>query len=159
MVCPKNLTRMWSDHLHDHEVRGTVVSLSMVHKVLPDARRYRLVIIDEAHNLRTEARRDYKALKRYIADNESKTLLLTATPYNKQFNDLAAQLGLFIHPDADLGIRPEQAIAEVGAAEFELRTAGKPTSLDAFKRSEHLSDWQNLMSQYLIRRTRQFCGS
>ena len=156
VVCPKNLTAMWESYLHKYEVRGKVESLSMVHKNLPDARRYRLVIIDEAHNLRSDKRRDHGVLQNYIAANDSRTLLLTATPYNKQFSDLAAQLSLFIRPDTDLGIRPERAIADVGAANFELLCGGLTSTLGAFKRSEYLEDWQALMSQYLVRRTRRF---
>ncbi len=156
VVCPKNLVDMWESYLHEYEVRGKVESLSMVHKSLPDARRYRLVIIDEAHNLRSDKRRDHGVLQSYIADNESRVLLLTATPYNKELGDLAAQLSLFIRPDTDLRLRPEKAIAEVGAADFELLCNGQTSTLGAFKRSEHLEDWQSLMSQYLVRRTRRF---
>ena len=156
VVCPKNLVEMWESYLHEYEVRGKVESLSMVHKNLPDARRYRLVIIDEAHNLRSDKRRDHGVLQSYIADNDSRVLLLTATPYNKELGDLAAQLSLFIRPDTDLGVRPEEAIAEIGAANFELLCEGQTSNLAAFKRSDHLKDWQSLMSQYLVRRTRRF---
>ncbi len=156
VVCPKNLVGMWESYLHEYEVRGKVESLSMVHKNLPDARRYRLVIIDEAHNLRSDKRRDHGVLQGYIADNDSRVLLLTATPYNKELGDLASQLSLFIRPDTDLGLRPERAIAEVGETEFEWMCNGLTSTLGAFKRSEHLGDWQALMSQYLVRRTRRF---
>ncbi len=156
VVCPKNLTEMWKSYLHEHDVRGDVESLSMVHRTLPVARRYRLVIVDEAHNLRSDKRRDHGALSKYIADNESRVLLLTATPYNKELADLASQLSLFLRPDTDLGLRPERAIAEAGAADFELMCGGRTSTLGAFKRSEHLEDWQALMSQYLVRRTRRF---
>ena len=156
VVCPKNLTEMWESYLHEYEVRGKVESLSMVHKTLPDARRHRLVIIDEAHNLRSDKRRDHGVLQSYIADNDSRVLLLTATPYNKELGDLASQLSLFIRPDTDLGLRPELAIAEVGEADFEWMCNGLTSTLGAFKRSEHLGDWQALMSQYLVRRTRRF---
>ena len=156
VVCPKNLKNMWDGYLHDYEVRGEVMSLSMVHKLLPEERRHRLVIIDEAHNLRNEKRRDHQALKAYISDNDSKVLLLTATPYNKDLSDLAAQLSLFLDNDTDLGIRPEQAIAEAGDLDFERACRGRTSTLAAFKRSAHLEDWQTLMSHYLIRRTRRF---
>ncbi len=159
VACPKNLVPMWRDYLHRYEVRGRAVSLSMVHRELPDARRHRLVIIDEAHNLRNERRRDHQALRAYIADNDSRALLLSATPYNKGFDDLAAQLALFIKPDDDVGLRPERAIAEhrEGAADFEYRLGGRRlTSLAAFRKSDHLDDWQALLSQYLVRRTRAF---
>ena len=42
------------------------------------------MIIDEAHNLRSDKRRDHGVLQSYIADNDSRVLLLTATPYNKE---------------------------------------------------------------------------
>lgn len=156
VVCPRNLTGMWESYLHEYEVRGRVESLSMVHRTLPDARRHRLVVIDEAHNLRSDKRRDHRVLTKYIADNDSKALLLTATPYNKELADLASQLSLFIRPDTDLGVRPERAIAEAGEADFELLCEGSTSTLAAFKKSEHLQDWQGLMSQYLVRRTRRF---
>ena len=156
VVCPKNLTEMWESYLHHYEVRGKVESLSMVHKNLPDARRYRLVIIDEAHNLRSDKRRDHRVIKDFITDNDSRTLLLTATPYNKQLGDLASQLSLFIRPDADLGVRPERAIAEIGEGDFSYLCDGQTSSLAAFRRSEHVEDWQALMSQYMVRRTRRF---
>jgi len=156
VICPKNLTEMWESYLHRYEVRGKVESLSMVHRNLPDARRYRLVIIDEAHNLRSDKRRDHRVIKDYITDNDSRTLLLTATPYNKQLGDLASQLSLFIRPDADLGVRPERAIAEIGEGDFSYLCDGQTSSLAAFRRSEHVEDWQALMSQYMVRRTRRF---
>ena len=156
VVCPRNLVAMWEGYLHAYEVRGKVESLSMVHRTLPEARRYRLVIVDEAHNLRSDRRRDHRVIREYIADNDSRALLLTATPYNKDLADLASQLSLFIRRDADLGIRPERAIAHAGEVQFELACEGRTSTLAAFKRSEHLGDWQSLMSQYLVRRTRRF---
>lgn len=156
IVCPKNLQGMWERYRHDYEIRGKVIPLSMVHKDLPNERRHRLVIIDEAHNLRNEKRRDHQALKAYISDNDSKVLLLTATPYNKELPDLAAQLALFLDNDKDLEVRPERAIAEVGELDFERACKGSTSTLAAFKRSDYLEDWQTLMSHYLIRRTRRF---
>lgn len=159
VACPKNLVNMWEDYLHRYEVRGRVVSLSLVHRELPEARRHRLVIIDEAHNLRNERRRDHKALRAYIADNDSRVLLLSATPYNKGLGDLAAQLALFLDPHADLGLRPERAIAAHpnGGGGYQYDCAGASlTSLAAFKRSDDVADWQALLSQFLVRRTRGF---
>lgn len=40
--------------------------------------------------------------------------MLTATPYNKHYKDLSAQLRLFIGDDTDLGIRPEAYIRQIG---------------------------------------------
>src|SRR5574337_1730346 len=77
-------------------------------KDLPDLPRYRLVIIDESHNLRNREGRRYRAIQDYIERNESRVLLLTATPYNKQFTDMSNQLRLFVDEDQDLHVRPER---------------------------------------------------
>ena len=78
-------------------------------------RRYKLIIIDESHNLRNAAGQRYGTIKDFISEREEcHVLLLTATPYNKDYQDIGAQLGLFLDPDQDLGIRPERAIAACG---------------------------------------------
>ena len=49
----------------------------------------------------------------YVQENESKCVLLSATPYNKTYLDLSAQLRLFVPEDKDIGVRPEKAIKEI----------------------------------------------
>ena len=110
VICPKNLVRMWKEHLDAYDVPGEVVSYSMAHRDLPDLRRYQLVVLDESHNLRSDKRRDYKAIQEYIEHNDSKVLLLTATPYNVRFTDVANQLSLYIGEDDDLGLEPREAL-------------------------------------------------
>ena len=156
IVCPKNLVTMWQGYVETYRLHARVVSLSTVHKDLPDMRRYRLVILDESHNLRNPKRRDYVVLRDYISLNDPKVLLLTATPFNTSMNDVASQLGLFIDVDEDLGIRPEAAIQKMGEIEFLGKCDDKPSTLRAFRISEENEDWQRLLSQFLIRRTRRF---
>ena len=156
IVCPKNLVTMWQGYVQTYRLHARVVSLSTVHKDLPDMRRYRLVILDESHNLRNPKRRDYVVLRDYISLNDPKVLLLTATPFNTSMNDVASQLGLFIDADEDLGIRPEAAIQKMGEIEFLGKCDDKPSTLRAFRISEENEDWQRLLSQFLIRRTRRF---
>lgn len=156
IVCPKNLVTMWQGYIETYRLHARVVSLSTVHKDLPDMRRYRLVILDESHNLRNHKRRDYVVLRDYISLNDPKVLLLTATPFNTSMNDVASQLGLFIDADEDLGIRPEAAIQKMGEIEFLGKCDDKPSTLRAFRISEENEDWQRLLSQFLIRRTRRF---
>jgi hypothetical protein len=52
----------------------------------------------------------YRAIQEYILENESRCILLSATPYNKTYLDLSNQLRLFVPEDKDLGIRPEQLL-------------------------------------------------
>ena len=119
-------------------------------------RRYRLVLIDESHNLRNREGKRYRAIQEYIRENDSKCILLSATPYNKTYMDLSSQLRLFVPEDGDLGIRPERLLREIGETEFIRRHQAPVRSLAAFDRSEYADDWRELMRLYLVRRTRSF---
>ena len=156
IICPKNLVRMWEDYAYEHQLRARVLSLSRVLGELPDLRRYRLVVIDESHNLRNREGRRYRAIQEYVRANESKCILLSATPYNKTYRDLSSQLRIFVEDDQNIGIRPERLLRELGEVEFSrLHQAGTRT-LAAFDFSEHADDWRDLMRLYLVRRTRSF---
>ncbi|MBX3311057.1 MAG: hypothetical protein KF739_11585 [Cryobacterium sp.] len=159
IIAPKNLTKMWEEHLHRFMLPGKVLSLSMVRKELPELRRFKLVLIDESHNLRNRHRKAWDAIHKYIDDNDSKVVLLTATMFNARHKDIGGQLALKLQPDEPLGVRPEKLIAEIGAIELAKRTGGRLDSLAAFDRSEHNEDWQRLLSEYLVRRTRKFLES
>ena len=156
VLCPKNLVTMWQDHFHTYRILGRVVSLSMAHAELPETPRHRLVIVDESHNLRNEETRAWEAVKAYIERNEPRVMLVTATPYNKDYGDVAGQLRLFLDPDADLGVRPEELIAAAGEVEVAQRADGRLTTLRAFEQSDYPEDWQRLMSLFLVSRTRRF---
>ncbi len=110
IICPKNLVSMWEDYAHQYRLRARVLSLSKVISELPKLRRYRLVLIDESHNLRNRSGKRYRAIQEYIQENDSKCILLSATPYNKTYLDLSSQLRLFVAGEQDLGIRPEQLL-------------------------------------------------
>lgn len=118
------------------------------------ARRARaLVICDESHNLRNNSTVVYDAIHQYIRANGSKVLLLTATPYNLAFADVANQIGLYIDDD-DLGIVPTAALSK-DPGRF-VRLDGKINTLAAFRISEEAEDWKRLMGDHLVRRTRSF---
>ncbi|HXN23400.1 MAG TPA: helicase-related protein [Candidatus Dormibacteraeota bacterium] len=156
IICPKNLISMWQDYVHQYRMAAKVMSISTVINELPDTPRYRLVLIDESHNLRNREGRRYRAIKEYIEKNTSKCILLSATPYNKTYLDLSSQLQLFVAADQDLAIRPERLLKELGETEFVRRHQCPVRSLAAFEKSEYPDDWRDLMRLYLIRRTRSF---
>jgi Helicase conserved C-terminal domain/PLD-like domain/SNF2-related domain len=157
ILCPRNLMPMWQGYVERHRLHARVLSLSMVQRVLPTLRRYPLVIVDESHNLRNREGQRYRALLDYIRRNESRCVLLTATPYNKTYLDLGSQLRLFVPDDRDLGIRPENLLVSLGGeATFIQQHQCSPRSLAAFEKSEHVDDWRDLMRLYLVRRTRSF---
>ena len=156
IICPKNLVPMWEGYAHQYQLRARVLSLSRVLGELPRLRRYRLVVIDESHNLRNREGRRYRAIQEYVRENESKCILLSATPYNKTYLDLSSQLRIFVADDQDLGIRPERLLRELGEVEFVRRHQAGLRTLAAFDFSEHADDWRDLMRLYLVRRTRSF---
>jgi hypothetical protein len=114
IICPKNLVSMWQDYVDNYRLLARILPLSRVQNELPDLRRYRVVLIDESHNLRNREGKRYRAIQEYIAINESRCILLSATPYNKTYLDLSAQLRLFVPEDKDLGARPEALLDEIG---------------------------------------------
>ncbi len=156
IICPKNLVRMWEDYAARYRLHARVLAVSKVISELPELRRYRLVLIDESHNLRNREGKRYKAIQEYIEKNESKVILLSATPYNKDFTDLSNQLRLFLAEDKNLGIRPERLVREKGEAAFVSEYACPVHSLRAFEKSPYADDWRDLMRQYMVRRTRSF---
>ncbi len=156
ILCPKNLVKMWEDYAHQYRMRAKVLSVTQAISELPELRRYRLIIIDESHNLRNREGKRYHAIHEYIQKNESKCILLSATPYNKNYRDLSNQLRLFVLEEKDLGIRPEQFLRELGETEFIRRHQCPVRSLAAFEKSGYADDWRDLMRLYMVRRTRSF---
>ena len=157
VICPKNLVRMWDGYRKRYGLRGArVMSITEVLTRLPDMEPYDLVVIDESHNLRNREGKRYTAIREYVQTHDARCVLLTATPYNKEYEDLSNQLRLFVPPDRDLGIRPETILREMGESTFERKYQIQPRTLAAFEKSQHPDDWRELMRLFLVRRTRSF---
>lgn len=158
IICPKNLEPMWERYRTEYGLRGMVLPVSQVTKRLPDLKRYRLVLIDESHNLRNREGRRYKSIADYIKSCDAKVILLTATPYNKTKSDLSSQLRLFIDEKANIGIRPEHHMRKtgMGEAEFERKHQCRVNSILAIEKSDEFDDWRELIRLYMVRRTRSF---
>ncbi|MBI2311718.1 MAG: NgoFVII family restriction endonuclease [Betaproteobacteria bacterium] len=156
IICPKNLVKMWEDYVAEYRLLAKVLSVTKAARELQELRRYRVVLIDESHNLRNREGKRYRAIQEYLQENESKCILLSATPYNKSYVDLSSQLRLFVPEDRDLGTRPERLLKELGETEFIRRHQCPVHSLAAFEKSPHADDWRELMRLYMVRRTRSF---
>ena len=157
IICPPNLVSMWQrDYVDQYGLRAKVLPSSRARQTLPDLKRYRLVIIDESHNLRNPEGKTYRAIKEYLQTNDSMVVLLSATPYNKTYLDLSSQLALFMEEDRSLGIRPEHLLRELGEAEFIRRHQAGLNTLAAFAKSPYADDWRELMRLFMVRRTRSF---
>lgn len=159
IICPKNLVPMWERYRRQYGLRGMVLPLTLASKTLPNLRPYHLVLIDESHNLRNREGQRYRALLEYLRQCQSRVILLSATPYNKQYIDLSNQLRLFLPEDKALPCRPQKAIERhFGGNErlFETKKQCKANSLQAFEHSEEMEDWRDLLRHYMVRRTRSF---
>ncbi len=159
ILCPKNLVGMWEDYAHRYRLIAKVISITQAQNSLPNLRRYRVVIIDESHNLRNREGRRWAAVRDYLARNASRCILLSATPYNKAYLDLANQLRLFLNPDDVVGIRPEEYLrhdCDGRPDEFTRRHQCAVNCLAAFEKSNHADDWRELMRLFMVRRTRSF---
>ena len=157
VICPPNLQTMWREYADRYDLKMGIRSVAEKFDVRKE-RHYHLVIIDESHNLRNGEGQRYARIKDLLTYQGNKVLLLTATPYNKDFSDLANQLKLFVDADEDLGIRPEQQIkAEGGEQAFAMKYSNVPLgSIGAFEKSFFSDDWRDLMKLFLVRRTRTF---
>lgn len=158
IICPANLQDMWWKYARKYDLKVDIMSMAKPIDI-DNSRYYRLIIIDESHNLRNGAKGSrYRNIKQLIDRQDSNVLLLTATPYNKDFSDLANQLRLFIDDDQDLGMRPEAYIRKLGG-ERQFMQAHSETfirSISAFDKSDCVDDWNELMKLFLVRRTRTF---
>ena len=158
IICPANLQDMWYKYIKKYDLKAEVHSIAKPFDV-EKSRYYRLIIIDESHNLRNGAGGSrYQNIKQLIDHLDSNVLLLTATPYNKDFRDLGNQLRLFLTEDQDLGIRPEAYIRYLGGERQFMQQHSEVhiRSIAAFEKSPFVEDWNELMRLFLVRRTRTF---
>ena len=157
IICPANLKTMWRDYADQYGLHNRILSYNDIEQQLGDVPgRFRQIILDESHNLRNPEGQRYKLLREHIEQTGSRVIMLTATPYNKTYGDLGAQLRLFVPEHEDLGIRPERYIESIGELTFQQRHQAPLRSLAAFEHSPFADDWRDLMRRYLVRRTRAF---
>jgi SNF2 family DNA or RNA helicase len=75
IICPPNLQEMWNDYKWEYGLRAEVMSMGEVQNKLKNTRPFRIVIIDESHNLRNREGRRYRAI--LVAGNLFYILLST----------------------------------------------------------------------------------
>ena len=157
IICPANLQEMWKKYRTKYDLKADIISMSKPIDVA-NARYYKLIIVDESHNLRNSNGSRYQNIQSLIQKQNSSVLLLTATPYNMDFHDLSNQLKLFLEEDQDLGIRPEIYIKSLGGEREFLMKHNEVfiRSIKAFEQSPFVEDWNELMKLFLVRRTRTF---
>lgn len=112
VIAPAQLARRWRERIDQAKLPAQVVSfqeLASDEQLAPGsgARRrlnnrkdaYRLVVIDEAHALRNQDTRWYRAMERLMGGSRKELVLLTATPINNGLWDLHNLVMLFARHD------------------------------------------------------------
>ncbi len=75
ILCPKNLVPMWEQHTLEYGLHAKIISFSRAIRELPQVpARFRLVLIDESHNLRNRDGRRYHAIQDFIRASRSKVI-------------------------------------------------------------------------------------
>ena len=95
VICPPVLRDYWRDTFFEFGIRGyEVESLGKLDALLQrDLKKFRYVLIDEAHRFRNEGTQAYNNLFQICAGK--KVILVSATPLNNRISDIFNQLKLF----------------------------------------------------------------
>ena len=94
VVCPGALRSMWERAMHTAGLKFPLLSIESLARGDRPAFEPDVVIIDEAHHLRTPSTRRYEAIAALA--HRSRILLLSATPLHNTRRDLTAVLALFL---------------------------------------------------------------
>ena len=98
VVCPPHLYKQWEGYRYEFGYTASVFSAGKIEQavlhyqeLVKEGEQF-LIIIDEAHRFRNEYTQDYALLHNLCLGN--KVLLLTATPFNNQQEDIYEQIKL-----------------------------------------------------------------
>ncbi len=153
IICPASLVEMWEHYNEAYHLNARVLSTGMLREddqhgpewMLHDERyRYRdFVLIDESHNFRHTDTQRYRVLQSYLAADDRRCLLLTATPRNKTAWDIYHQIRLFHQRDVtELPIDPPHLRRFFDLAEEGRRRLPELLSLLLIRRTRnHILRW------------------
>lgn len=80
IIGPENLAGRWEDYAARFRLLAKIVPLSQARNQLAELRPYRIVLLDESHNLRNRNGATSAAVRDYIQRNDSRCILLSANP-------------------------------------------------------------------------------
>lgn len=97
IICPPHLIDYWNDTFQDFKVPCQVESLWMLQSIKDKwHERYDYVFIDEWHRFRNNNNQSYELLKSICIGK--KVIVISATPFNNNFDDLLSLVSLFQVP-------------------------------------------------------------
>lgn len=146
IVCPPALAGMWAKFCAEYEVDAKILSRGKLTREKYDLAQdyiYKdrdLVLIDESHHFKNNSSRQYENLQRFMHARDARAILLTATPYSNDANEIKNQIMLF-HTSPKTSIPP-----------------ANETDLDKFFRQvDHGNvNLVDLLQNIMIRRTRRY---
>ncbi|MDR0872027.1 MAG: phospholipase D-like domain-containing protein [Prevotellaceae bacterium] len=100
VICPPALHDNWNETFENFGINDfKIVTNGSLHKIC-DAKKYDLVVIDEAHKFRNDTAEMYNALQKICKTptrrgTQKKVMLVSATPLNNRPEDIANQVYLF----------------------------------------------------------------
>ncbi len=177
IIVPASLKNQWRDDLKNvfklaEGINYQILSqqdLNLIKQKTEDYRQLKanvdLFVIDEAHNLRSEGSERHQCILEWLQDNQdSRVLMLTATPINNSLNDLVNLIRLGLKGSLDSVLVPFKD-KKTGA----IRTIDFFDALNNIQRAKRLAekksekfDWEDYrqtlisgISRYLVRSTRQ----
>lgn len=145
VICPAQLRDLvWRKKMDDFNIKADIISHEELSRQNFNLRRFRnhdLIVVDESHSFRNSATQRYQNLQKLLTsgNQDSKILLLTATPINNSIYDLYHQISL-LTKNNDL--------------KYQNRGMGNLTSY--FKDlKEGKAEITDLLMETMVRRTRQ----
>lgn len=103
IICPPHLKPQWKNYQYDFNLQARIYSThyTKIEKALKEHRSrenksQKLIIVDEAHRFKNEDSISYRVLHELCQNN--KVILLTATPFNNEPQDIFAMIKLFQVP-------------------------------------------------------------
>ena len=161
IITPPHLKQQWEEYAADFGLRSQVYSSGKLDEAVAQNKDARdlVVIIDEAHRYRNEDTEAYGFLHRLCAGN--KVILLSATPFNNQPEDIFSLIKLFqipanstIQTVNDLGNQMAALVAEykkLKAENREKKSDEKKFGEELAKLSQRIRE---IIDPVVIRRTR-----
>ncbi|MDK2782580.1 MAG: hypothetical protein PWQ32_169 [Thermococcaceae archaeon] len=104
VIAPPELVKYWEELLRMYNIEGKVFSAGLLPRKELSAEKYKemqdyiktvnTVLVDESHHYTNPSTKSYKNLQELLLGK--RVILLTATPYRKQYRDIINQIKLFI---------------------------------------------------------------
>lgn len=172
IIVPASLKNQWRDDLRNVFKLGEgfdyqLISQQDINLIKQRTEEYRqlkanvdLFVIDEAHNLRSEGSERHQCILEWLQDNqESRVLMLTATPINNSLNDLVSLIGLGLKGSLDSVSVPfkdnNNRIQTIDFFDALARIQRASKHKDSFHWEDYKPTLISGISRYLVRSTRQ----